>query len=422
MISLAHPMLHDGDRQISATPERRRAGAIRAVVPLVVAALSSGTGCSPKPSLVCDEGTEPAGSWTMVPLPTVDGNSGPRSIVGPVLATQAELLLVEEPCAGCVVAALQPSETAWDVTDVNGSLLVTNSLAGAGAAFVLLHGGYDGSQTGPLVPVSSSSLLDRTAGTWTTMAAPDLQTHLYSTIHWTGEEFLLFGGVESHSDSPKTTDETEFTSQYDGLFFDPEVGQWRELPPAREPAEHVYGINPPGGQTAAAWTNRGLFVWGLTPDQSGTWGRLFDANEEVWRDVSLDSGPVRLRGHRLLTVGDDVFVHGGTLLGDPPAESQRRMWRYSLSDDTWEEIDVPSFADPFKGTVVGGKLAFIGHCAAGSLFDPAANEWQVLSSAGAPPPSDGVPLGVGDFLTVSGAYYADSEEEIPAVFVLDLSE
>lgn len=131
---------------------------------------------------------------------------------------------------------------------------------------------------------------------------------------------------------------------------------------------------------------------------------------------------MRLRGHHVLTVGDDVFVHGGTLLGAPPADIQRRMWRYSLADDAWDEVDVPAFADPFKGAVVGGKLAFIGRCAAGSLYDPAADEWQVLSSDGAPPPSDGIPLGVGDFLTVAGAYYAGSEDEIPAVFVLDLSE
>src|SRR5690606_20904383 len=136
--------------------------------------------------------------------------------------------------------------------------------------------------------------------------------------------------------------------------------------------EHVQAVNPPHGQVATVWTSRGLFGWGMTPDESGTWGRLFDAETETWRDISSEGAPARLRGHGMLPIGDAVFVHGGARPGaSTRGEAQLRIWRYSLTGDSWSELEVPEFADPYQGAIVGERLAFIGRCSAGTLYDPA---------------------------------------------------
>jgi hypothetical protein len=95
------------------------------------------------------------------------------------------------------------------------------------------------------------------------------------------------------------------------------------------------------------------------------------------------------------------------------------MWRYSLSAHTWNEVAVPKWADPMNGTVVEDRLAFVGRCTGGDLYDPATESWTPLAVEGAPP-STGVPRGAGSFLTVTDTYVGESETN--AVWMLDLRE
>lgn len=390
-------------------------------VTFAIAVLCLGPGCGPTYP-VCDESGEGIGTWRTVDLPTYETSVGPHVLEGTYVATPGELLLAEDECADCTVAALDPEGSDWEETATTGSRLVRGGVARAGGDYVFVHSGVEdpgGSGARWLVTVTTSHLLDRTLGTWTELEAPELQTHTFGTMHWTGSEFLLFYGATMHSDIPVPEPDTTYTSYYDGLFFDPLTTEWRAIPAARDPAEHVDDVNPPHGQLAAVWTSRGLFTWGLTPDRSGTWGRIFDAENESWQDINLDDDPVPLLGHSLLSVGDAVFVHGGYLPGSEYTP-QLRMWRYSLTDDSWSELDVPEFADPLRGAVVGERLAFIGTCSAGSLYDPESDSWQVLSAAGAPRDL-GAPHGVESFLAVTNIYDVEADVATNEVFLLDLT-
>jgi hypothetical protein len=82
-------------------------------------------------------------------------------------------------------------------------------------------------------------------------------------------------------------------------------------------------------------------------------------------------------------------------------QASRRMWRYSLSNDVWREVTVPSWVDPTApGAVFQGKVAFLGQCSGGALYDPVTDSWERLASEGGPP-AWGRLWAVGDFLAVT---------------------
>ena len=119
----------------------------------------------------------------------------------------------------------------------------------------------------------------------------------------------------------------------------------------------------------------------------------------------------------MLSLGDDVYVLAG---GTPGNDSVwRRLWKYSVVDRSWEEIDVPTWADPLLGAVVNGRLAFTGRCQGGDLYDPATGTWKPLSAEGGPP-SSGIPRGAGSFLTITDTY--SGEQETNQVWLLDLHD
>lgn len=215
---------------------------------------------------------------------------------------------------------------------------------------------------------------------------------------------------------PILTTETVGIQFYDGALFDPSSGEWREIPPAREDANYLWGDG--GPSLASVWTPAGLFVWGTNPEQTERWGAIFDVESMSWEILEIgEDAPPLVRNHRVLSLGHDVYVFAGVTPGNDSA--WRRLWKYSVVTRSWEEIDVPTWADPLLGAVVNGRLAFTGRCQGGDLYDPATDTWKPLSAEGEPP-SSGIPRGAGSFLTITDTYYG--EQETNQVWLLDLRE
>lgn len=273
-------------------------------------------------------------------------------------------------------------------------------------------------ENGRIVEARTAVLLDRDLGTLSIEEPPEgfRAGGSRATVHWTGREFLIFGG---RAPVPMGASQDFLaTRYYDGILFEPSERRWTLLPPARPDA--TYRLATGGPSLASVWTSAGLFVWGTTPERNGNWGAVFDLESMSWEilEIGSDAPPVMQDG-QLVTVGDEVFLFSGRPVEHAPGTFARWLWRYSLTSRTWTKIEVPTWADPLNGTVVRGRLAFTGRCAGGDLYDPTSDTWQPLASQGAPP-STGVPRGAGSFLTVTDTYYA--EQETNEVWILDLRE
>jgi hypothetical protein len=116
-----------------------------------------------------------------------------------------------------------------------------------------------------------------------------------------------------------------------------------------------------------------------------------------------------------------VFLYSGAEIGKNESGREvrsRRMWRYSLSNDVWKEVAVPSWVDTTEpGVAFRGKLAFLGKCAGGALYDPTTDTWDKLAGEGGPP-AWGRLWAAGDFLAVTDVDVHSVPTE--TVWLLDL--
>jgi hypothetical protein len=97
----------------------------------------------------------------------------------------------------------------------------------------------------------------------------------------------------------------------------------------------------------------------------------------------------------------------------------RDLWRFSLSDLQWEEIDVAPYADVSTGVWFDGKLVFVGRCPSGAIYDPERDTWNKLTSTEAPP-GRGKMFAAGDTLFVSEPVYEGQSTD--GIFALNLDD
>jgi len=375
------------------------------VTPLVL--LGCGATGSPPPE--CNAAPAAAvGTWSQVDLP--EGVNIPSD---PVATDGQELSVFGLRCTDCPYFSLDAAASTW----VSMDLAPFGDYSDGGSAtsaepyhYLRLYSQDEG---------ALGFLYDRVALEWQQVVEPaDLSVG--EAVHWTGNEFLFWGGARYQTNNPNGVLQPDTPGErfYDGALFDPLTGAWRAVPQARPPDSYLWGEG--GPSVASVWTSVGLFVWGTTVDRTAAWGAIFDVEAMAWEDLEVGAdAPAILESHQLRSMADAVYLYGGRSAGTEPGTFSRRMWRYSLAGSAWTEVPVPEWADPMNGTVVEDKLAFVGRCAGGDLFDPATDTWTPLAVDGAPP-STGVPRGAGSFLTVTDTYYGDTDTN--AVWVLDLQD
>lgn len=344
-------------------------------------------------SLDCEVMSETVGAWKRVeiPRPLVDS--------GMPVSDGAQLIYIDGTCRECAIAELDAEQVQWTVSIFNLEFEKKHSYVGVSPRYIL----------------TTNALFDRELGLWFEVNRPD-ELHSSAVSHWTGSEFLKWGGSYTASGTYQLETDTEMVAYYDGSLFNPETREWRALPPAREDVHFPWNWGHGGPSLNSVFTSHGLFVWGTNPERSGNWGAIFDVDAMQWTELetSKDLPPLRTE-HQLLTVGDDVYLFGGKT---SDGERSRRIFRYDTKTKVWTEIDVPSWADPRTGAVVDDKLVFLGQCENGARYDPVTDTWDALAGNG--PPSLGVPRAAGSFLTVTDTNYGEIESE--EVWILDLRE
>jgi len=353
--------------------------------------LSIACGSTKEPPLVCEAAAEGVGDWRVAAIPS------PLDYSDIATGDLTDLLCVDGECTRCTVGQLDPLTAEWTLRSADLAFTKLRSFATASPRFVL----------------NGRALFNRDEGTWLEVEIPE-EMRVSATSHWTGREFLMWGGSRTASGTIRLEPGTNMIGYYDGSLLNPETLEWRAIPAAREDAQYLWGDG--GPSLASIWTSSGLFVWGTNPERTGNWGAIFDVESMQWTELgaSGELPPLRI-DHQLLTAGGDVYLFGGK---SAQGERSRRLFRYQLGARVWTEIEVPRWADPRTGAVVDGKLVFLGECESGARYDPATDTWDALAGGG--PPSLGVPRAAGSFLTVTDTFYGETESN--EVWILDLRE
>jgi hypothetical protein len=389
-----------------------------------------GLGCG-DPRLSAPTCSEEAGRGQWVVIPAPPGLFWDDADF-PAVDLEGDYVLVgRSGCATCGLQTLSLPAGTWDVVETPALPLDSQPIeAFAGGGYIAADG-ISEERGAYLWPACQLALLDREALEWTTVECPEYLRTMFLR-GWTGKEFVSWGGsVPIGSDYP--TVETRYTASWGGAFFEPKTGTWRVLPPAWPDTEHTAETNSVSGHSAVTWTRAGLFVYGLTEEQDTARAALFTVDDEEWVELDLTEGPPPRRYAKLRATDDHVYLYGGSTLGNPPGGAGgwpdsnysrlfRDLWRLSLDDLTWEEVEVAPFADlqGANSVVLGDELMFLGaRCAHPTLYDPESGEWSAGSPADRPP-------SMGQMIAVSGRAFVNRMSQggplggpVPAVFVFE---
>ena len=201
---------------------------------------------------------------------------------------------------------------------------------------------------------------------WANVASPPVSPRGPGELSWTGKHLVLVGG-EEHTDG-------KLLPSGDGAIYDPETGEWSELP-AMPITPAPYGL-------ASAWTGREVVVVGqpcvvddraedLECAPSALEAAALDPVAREWRTLELpeqlgrkrDSfAPTALSGYD----GVAFFAVPGATLGGPPD-----LWSWDGS--AWSKLPSPPVVSPRFCAAAAGSLVAV------SSLDEA-----TLSSTGAP--------------------------------------
>lgn len=317
-------------------------------------------------------------------------------------------------CSNCPIEALDLETLEWERTETTGLTLAMNaSYFQAGEGFVGAYGFRGAESSSRFNSKNTLALLDLETSSWR-VAEPSSQLSPRSeaSLHWTGSEFLIWGGYVAPNNEVVFQSDTILESLSDGALYDPERNSWRTVPPAWDPGKHTFGTNPPQGRGSSVWTPQGLFVCGSDAPETATRAALFEPETGDWRYFEPSQSPSPRRHFQLSHHKGKVYLLGGypseVPLGDISAtdEAPRELWRFSLDTGQWERLEVPDYADlqGASGECIGDRLVLLGHrCAAGALFDESKSEWHAISGQPRPPPGlNDIAPSVGELSVVSG--------------------
>lgn len=215
---------------------------------------------------------------------------------------------------------------------------------------------------------------------------------------WTGSEVLFWGG--SNEFVPGLLN--------DGGAYDPAADTWRPIATAGAPT--------PRFLHTALWTGSEMLVWGGLDETStisadaDTGGR-YDPTTDTWAPMAKGR-LVGRREHGAVWTGSEMLIWGGasgdTLDGDGA--------RYQPAEDQWallSNVGAPSPRQRHVAVWTGARMLVWGGWASpgapfqalgdGALYDPASDTWTAMNAEGAPAPR-GAMIGVwaGDRLIVWG--------------------
>ncbi|MBP7149581.1 MAG: hypothetical protein KBD01_18795 [Acidobacteria bacterium] len=199
---------------------------------------------------------------------------------------------------------------------------------------------------------------------WRAIAAAPVARNSHTTV-WTGAEVIVWGGW------------LDSASSNTGEAYDPSLDSWRSLPTAGAPTPRTYH--------SAVWTGEEMIVWGGYWASTNT-GGAYNPALDAWRALPTAGAPSARDLHVAVWTGREMLVWGGY------ASSPRSGGRYEPGSDTWRPMSAdnsPASTTQIAAAWTGSYMLVWGGQSGsgfprGSLYDPRADSWTVVSDEGAP--------------------------------------
>ena len=279
--------------------------------------------------------------------------------------------------------------------------------------------------------------------TWTPLPTTGAPVGRYShTAVWTGSEMIVWGGSNG-------------SALNDGGRFDPAANSWTALPTTGAPAARKwhtavwtgsemivwggYGSSylntggrfslvanswtalPTTGATtarynhAAVWTGSDMIVWGGYNGSSLNNGGRFNPTANSWMGLSTTGAPTARSTHTAVWTGGEMIVWGGY-----GTSNLNDGGRYNPIADSWAAVPVvpgPTARSEHTAVWTGSEMiiwggGYIGSSSwvyfnDGGRYNPAANSWTALPTAGAPTArQDHTAVWTGSEMIVWGGMYS----------------
>ena len=193
--------------------------------------------------------------------------------------------------------------------------------------------------------------------------------------YWTGLEMLIWGGINTNA----------------GGLYDPKHDTWKSTSQKGAPSPRSV-FNP-------VWTGQYLFTWGgydaATMMSVDTGGR-YDPRSDSWTPLPTEGNPGARSCHMMVWTGKYIVIWGGW----NGTRGLATGGRYDIHADRWLPMSVTNAPAPrgcyadyvvwtgkemlvWGGGIMGG-LGIGGVMQTGARYDPEADVWRNITTAGAP--------------------------------------
>lgn len=224
---------------------------------------------------------------------------------------------------------------------------------------------------------------------------------------WTGREMIVWGGLSPSSAELNT-----------GWRYNPVSDTWLRLPVSGAPAARSRHV--------AVWSGTEMIIWGGDGKNNTLYrnGGRYSPSTDTWTPVKVTGAPSTRTQFAAVWDGDEMIVWGGYHedAGGNYAYLNTGA-RYNPQTDAWTPmsgvaapVGRASHTAVWTGTemfVWGGyywddNQGIYVYVADGGRYDPAANTWRGVTSAGEPAPREGNSLvWTGSEVVVWGGYFFD---------------
>ena len=230
--------------------------------------------------------------------------------------------------------------------------------------------------------LDTGGVYDPASDSWTATSptnAPSPRT--YHSVLWTGSEVIIWGGDTGASQYLST-----------GARFDPARNTWSPMTMSGAPS--------PRRGHVAFWTGTQMLVWGGSPATYYAYylntGGRYDPSTDTWHSISLTNAPIGRAGSASVWTGREMVVWGG-FIGSTSLTFFGDGGRYDPETDTWRATSMVNAPEPRASPSrlwTGSNLLVWGGFGAtpatfftsGGRYDPLADSWMPMSTAGAPGP------------------------------------
>jgi N-acetylneuraminic acid mutarotase len=152
------------------------------------------------------------------------------------------------------------------------------------------------------------------------------------TAIWSGSEMIVWGGFLGLS--------VPFN---DGARYNPATDTWSPITMNHAPVGRY--------EHTAVWTGREMLIWGGRGNQTSTGfssdGARYNPVSDTWSDINNTGSPRARSGHTAVWTGSEMIVWAGTCGGSQPWLNTGG--RYSPANDEWQAMTTSGAPDPRQG-------------------------------------------------------------------------